>query len=154
MLISVGYLLCTIAHKIRKIRSHFPSVSFDLIKIGDTISEVGMFLSCDYAIHLTQHDTGLVCCRPAASCSTIVGCSGGTSFASLWQSFRQGYSPGTAAAHLKWKYQQQKVSLCTGHIRYLCFQIFACKYQKKHNFKKPAHLKDTREESGFSNGRH
>lgn len=45
MRISVGYLLRTIGRKITKTRSHFPSVSFDLIKIGCTLSKGGIFLS-------------------------------------------------------------------------------------------------------------
>lgn len=93
-------------------RSYFPSVSFDCIQTGHTISKRGTALSLDDAARLTQ-----VGSAPAAvhCCRLLWGCSRGTSFACFWQSLCKGYSPGAAAANLKWKYQQQKGSLRTGH---------------------------------------
>lgn len=75
-LVSGGDLILSIERKRRKIRSYFPSVSFDLIEIGHNISKRGILLSPDDTVHLTQ-----VSSAPAASCSPVVGCSGGTSFA-------------------------------------------------------------------------
>lgn len=153
MLISIAYLLCTDGHKIRKIRSHFPSVSFDLIKISDifwsrSISTLWLCRTFDAMWHRSgllpassqlQHYSGLLwgnlICLLVTKLSLRVfprhGCS--TSEMEI------------PAAEGKPVHRACKAVVLSDP----CLQV-----SEKESLKKSAHLKDRREESLFSKGRH